>query len=86
MARFKSRTRTARHPLRRDLRFRHLDNRLLRLGRRSSGELLFEIARDHGVSEGEILARLEAYAALDPGVVARLDACDWPPPPLLEVA
>jgi hypothetical protein len=36
--------------------------------------------------DGDILARLEKFADLDPGAVARLRSRTWPPLPLSEVA
>ena len=68
-----------------DPRFQLLTQRLHRLGERATGELLLELARDHGI-ERDILARLEIYADLDPAIVARLGARDWPPPLLHEMA
>jgi hypothetical protein len=71
--------------LRRDARFRHLVHRLHQLGPRPVGELLLEFADAYGI-EGDILARLEKLAELDPAAVARLGERIWPPVPLSEVA
>jgi hypothetical protein len=48
-------------------------------------ELLLELADAYGI-EGDILARLEKFAELDPVAVARLGGRTWPPVPLSEVA
>jgi hypothetical protein len=66
-------------------RFRGLTQHLHQLGPRPVGELLLALADAHGI-EGDILARLEKFAELDPVAVARLGGRTWPPVPLSEVA
>jgi hypothetical protein len=60
--------------LRRCARFRRLTERLHRLGPRPVGELLLEVANGR-----DLIEALEEYARLDPALVRRLDARDWPP-------
>jgi hypothetical protein len=55
------------------------------LGPRPTGELILEIATAHGL-EADVLDRLERFARIDPALMARLDARDWPPLPQSEVA
>jgi hypothetical protein len=62
-------------------RFQRLVAHLHALGVRPTGELLAKLGRDHGLAD-EILIMLEGFHALTPEHVARLDACDWPPPVL----
>jgi hypothetical protein len=66
-------------------RFRGLTEHLHQLRPRSVGELLLELADPHGI-EGDILARLEKFADLDPVAVARLRSRTWPPLPPSEMA
>jgi hypothetical protein len=66
-------------------RFRRLVDLLHQLGPRPTGELLIELATAHGI-EGDILDRLERMARLDPAMVALVDAREWPPLPMHEVA
>jgi hypothetical protein len=63
--------------LRRNPRFHRLTCALHRLGPRPLGELLIEIAEAHGI-EGDVLARLELFAGLDPITVRTVEARDWP--------
>lgn len=68
-------------PLRLDPRFRRLTDQLRhQLGPRPLGELLPELARDHGITDA-VLAKLEEVAKLDPAAIARLRAHHWPPLP-----
>ena len=78
-------TRAGAQHLRLDPRFRLLTDRLHQLGARPLGELLLELARDHGI-ESAVPAKIEAFAELDPVAIAQLDARYWPPLPLHEVA
>jgi hypothetical protein len=55
--------------LRGDARFRRLVRHLHRLGPRPVGELLLEFADAYGI-EGDILARLEKLAELDPAAAS----------------
>jgi hypothetical protein len=63
------------------LRFRRLSQHLHSLGPRPLGEFLLELGRVHGL-EREIVGMLEEFAALDPLLVERLEARNWPAPPI----
>jgi hypothetical protein len=54
-------------------RFRHLVGRVWHLGPRPFGELLLDVAADHGA----LIRRLERYARIDPALVEAADARDW---------
>jgi hypothetical protein len=71
--------------LRLDLCLPRLSIRLWRLGLRLTGELLLEIPAAHGL-EADVLDRLNRFARIDPALVARPGAGDWPPLPLSELA
>ena len=62
-----------------DLSFRRQVEALHRLGPRVTGELIAELAHRHGSEVRDTMAR---FAALDPAVLAALDALLWPPIPL----
>lgn len=63
--------------------FRRNVARLHDLGDRALYELLLELARDLGPRRAPwLLKRIEAYAAIDRGVVAALGGSEIPKPPL----
>lgn len=68
----------------RRLRRQRLVERVHRLGARVAFELLAELARHHGIA-GDIDRRLARYAALDPEILAALNADRFPADPIRAV-
>jgi hypothetical protein len=62
-------------------RFKRLTTELHRLGPRPVGEALLLVARGRDLFEV-----LEEYSQLDPALIAKLEARDWPPLPIARVA